>query len=170
MKKTNLAALFLVAATGVANAGGSAGSIGVGGEYQLSGLGGLSANYDAGNFHVGGFLSLNDPDGEDNTDFGVGVRFFYHIASTAMSDFSVGGSVGLFSEGKPALEPPVTPDGERYNNLYLEPGFQIRAFVTPNVALSFTGGLLIRALDDSGLELGAQATGIAGVHYYFFGQ
>lgn len=168
MKKTNLAALFLVAATGVANAGGSAGSIGVGGEYQLSGLGGLSANYDAGNFHVGGFLSLNDPDGEDNTDFGVGVRFFYHIASTAMSDFSVGGSVGLQSDGVP----PMTPggDGTRDTNVYIEPGFQIRAFVTPNVALSFTGGLLIRAVDDGGLALGAQPTGIAGVHYYFFGQ
>ena len=34
----------------------------------------------------------------------------------------------------------------------------------------FTGGLVIRALDDSGVQFGAQVTGIAGVHYYFFGQ
>lgn len=167
MKKTNLAALFLMAAAGVAHAGGSEGSIGVGGEYQLSGLGGLSANYDGGRFHVGGFLALDDPDGDDNTDFGVGVRFFYHIASTAMSDFSVGGSIGLESDATPAMAP---LDSRRDQNLFLEPGFQIRAFVTPNVALSFTGGLLIRALDDSGLALTAQPTGIAGVHYYFFGQ
>lgn len=168
MKKTNLAALFLMAAAGVAHAGGSEGSIGVGGEYQLSGLGGLSANYDGGKFHVGGFLALNDPDGDDNTDFGVGVRFFYHIASTAMSDFSVGGSVGLESDATPGS--PGLPESTRDQNLFLEPGFQIRAFVASNVALSFTGGLLIRALDDSGLALTAQATGIAGVHYYFFGQ
>lgn len=167
MKKTNLAALFLMAAAGVAHAGGSEGSIGVGGEYQLSGLGGLSANYDGGRFHVGGFLALDDPDGDDNTDFGVGVRFFYHIASTAMSDFSVGGSIGLESDATPGM---LGADGTRDQNLFLEPGFQIRAFVTPNVALSFTGGLLIRALDDSGLALTAQPTGIAGVHYYFFGQ
>lgn len=168
MKKTNLAAVFLMAAVGVAHAGGSEGSIGVGGEAQLSGLGGLSANYDAGKFHVGGFLALNDPDGEDNTDFGLGVRFFYHIASTAMSDFSVGGGVGYLSDATPAVVPGA--DGTRDSNLYLEPGFQIRAFITPNVALSFTGGLLIRALDDSGLSLTSQVNGVAGVHYYFFGQ
>lgn len=168
MKKTQLAMLFVMATAGAANAGGSEGSIGVGAEYQLSGPGGVSFNYDAGKFHVGAFLGLNDEAGDDNTDFTVGARFYYHIASTAMSDFSVGGSVGILSDATPAMTP--GGDSDRDTNLYLEPGFQIRAFVASNVALSFSGGLAIRLLDDEGTEFGAQATGIAGVHYYFFGQ
>jgi len=168
MKKTQLALLFVMASAGAASAGGSEGSLGIGGEYQLNGLGGASFNYDGGKFHVGAFLSLRDPDGDDNTDFGIGARFYYHVASTAMSDFSVGGSVGLLSDAEPSPVPGM--DGDRNNNLYIEPGFQIRAFVASNVALSFTGGLVIRALDDSGLDFGAQVTGVAGVHYYFFGQ
>jgi hypothetical protein len=167
-KTPKLALVFLMAATGVAGAGGSDGSIGVGGEYQLNGIGGASFNYDGGKFHVGAFLGLNDPDGADNTDFTIGARFYYHVASTAMSDFSVGGSVGLLSDGIPPTG--GIGDGTRNTNLYLEPGFQIRAFIASNVALSFTGGLVIRALDDSGVQFGAQANGIAGIHYYFFGQ
>jgi hypothetical protein len=166
--KTKLAMLFVMATAGAASAGGSEGSIGIGGEYQLNGIGGASFNYDAGKFHVGAFLGLDDPAGDDNTDFNVGARFYYHVASTAMSDFSVGGSVGLLSDGIPPTG--GVGDGERNTNLYIEPGFQIRAFVASNVALSFTGGLVIRALDDEGLSFGAQPTGIAGVHYYFFGQ
>ncbi len=167
MTKTKLAMLFVMATVGAASAGGSEGSLGVGGEYQLNGTGGASFNYDAGKFHVGAFLGLHDPDGADNTDFSIGARFYYHVASTAMSDFSVGGSVGLFSHDEPAG---TGGNGDRQNSLYIEPGFQIRAFIASNVALSFTGGIVIRALDDSGLDVGAQVTGIAGVHYYFFGQ
>lgn len=166
-KTPKLAMLIVMATAGIASAGGSEGSLGVGGEYQLNGIGGASLNYDAGKFHVGGFLGLNDPDGADNTDFDLGVRFYYHVASTAMSDFSIGGSIGILSDATPGMG---GGDGTRDTNLYLEPGFQIRAFIASNVALSFTGGLVIRALDDSGVQFGAQATGIAGVHYYFFGQ
>ena len=168
MKTPQLAMLFLMAAAGVASAGGSAGSIGVGGEYQLNGIGGASFNYDGGKFHVGAFLGLNDPQGADNTDFTIGGRFFYHVASTAMSDFSVGGSVGILSDGIPPTG--GVGKGTRDTNLYVEPGFQIRAFIASNVALSFSGGIVIRALDDSGVQFGAQFTGVAGVHYYFFGQ
>jgi len=168
MKTPKLALLFVMAAAGAASAGGSEGAIGVGAEYQLNGTGGASFNYDGGKFHVGAFLGLNDPSGDDNTDFAIGARFYYHVASTAMSDFSVGGSVGILSDAEPNPLPGM--DGDRNTNLYLEPGFQIRAFVASNVALSFSGGLVIRLLDDSGTQFGAQATGIAGVHYYFFGQ
>lgn len=163
-KTTLLAALVIVGATGVAQAGGSEGSIGVGAEVMLSGTGGASINYDAGKFHVGGFLGVNDGDGPNNTDFDIGARFFYHVAATAMSDFSVGGGIGIVSlDGQgPAMD-------DRNTLLFIEPAFQIRAFISSNVALSFTGGLSIGALDAGGLLFTGQVTGIAGVHYYFFG-
>lgn len=157
MKHSILVAIVLLAATGSASAGGQPGSIGVGAEYQLSGLGGVSFNYDAGLFHAGGFLGFNDPEDDNNTTFDIGGRFYYHIASTAMSDFSLGGGLGIshFSAG------------EGTTVMYLEPGFQIRAFVAANVALSFTAGISIGTFDRSDVVVTGDATGTAGVHYYF---
>lgn len=160
MKQTFLAAALVVASAGVAHAGGQPGSIGVGAEFQISNTGGLSVNYDAGKFHLGGFLSVDDPAGGDNTRFDIGGRFFFHVASTASADFSVGGSLGLSSRDP-------GPNLDRQNFLFIEPSFQIRAFIVPNVALSFTGGFSIGAADASDLVIDGQATGIAGVHYYF---
>lgn len=166
---TVLAALLL--ATGTAAAGGQDGSFGVGAEYSLAGvdvgggavtgLGGPSVNYDAGKFHVGGFLGVSDPAGDNNTDFALGGRFYYHVHSTAMSDFGVGGTVGFLSVDDRA-------GGSRGTFVFIEPGIQIRAFVAANVALSFSAGLSIGAGDASGLSFAGQATGAAGIHYYFF--
>jgi hypothetical protein len=167
---TSLAALLVVFATSrSAEAGGQEGTIGVGAEFGLASildpvnLGGVSLNYDAGMFHVGGFLGFADPEGADNTSFAIGGRFYYHVHQMASSDFSVGGNVGVLSV-------PVggDPDDERATLMYIEPGFQIRAFVATNVALSFTGGLVIGAIDTSGLAIGASPSGNAGFHYYFF--
>lgn len=172
MTKTSfLVPLFLATATTAANAGGQAGSLGVGVEAQLSGINGMSVNYDAGMFHAGGVLGYYDPAGGDNSVFEVGGRFYYHLHSTAMADFSLGGGLGI------ASVPTGNPADERDLNVYLEPGFQIRMFVASNVALSFTGGLLLGLADArdrnapglaSGLEITGQFNGIAGVHYYFF--
>jgi len=147
MNKTLLATIVVLATAGTASAGGVAGSVGVGAEFQLSGIGGLSANYDAGKFHVGGFVGFFDPDGPANT-FDIGGRFFYHVASTPTSDFGVGGGLGIQS-----LKPAV---GDSSTNVFIEPSFQIRMFVVQNVALSFTGGI----------EIG-NISGEAGIHYYF---
>jgi hypothetical protein len=144
---------------GTASAGGQAGSIGVGAEIQLSNASGISVNYDAGKFHAGGFFGLDDPAGASNDTVNIGGRFFYHIASTAMSDFSVGGGVGIQSVNHAT--------GGRDTFLFLEPGFQIRAFVVSNVALSFTGGISIGTLDASGVKVAGDFAGTAGVHYYF---
>lgn len=159
MKQILFAAAVVASSAGVASAGGMAGSIGVGTEVQLSGVGGLSANYDAGRFHVGGFVGVDDPAGADNTRFDIGGRFFFHVASTAMSDFSLGGSLGIRQISAPG-------DGDQ-TQLFIEPGFQIRAFIASNVALSFTGGISIGAADASDLVIDGQVNGIAGVHYYF---
>ncbi len=161
IKTTLLATIFVLTASAAARAGGQAGSLGLGAEFQINGTGGASMNYDAGKFHVGGFLGVHDPDGADNTDIAVGGRFFYHVHSTAMSDFGLGGSIGILSDGN--------GPGGRNTLLYIEPSFQIRLFVAANVALSFTAGLVIGAVDSTdNLILSGQPTGIAGVHYYFF--
>jgi hypothetical protein len=163
MKHTIVATILVLLAVGPAHAGGQPGSIGVGAEFQLSGLGGLSANYDEGKFHAGGFLGLSDPAGINNTVFDIGGRFYYHLAATAMSDFSIGGSLGIRSEyANPGMQ-----NSGRLTAVLLEPGFQIRAFLAANVALSFSGGFSIGAADASGLALTGQVTGAAGVHYYF---
>lgn len=145
---------------GTAFAGGSEGSLGVGAEFQLSGLGGMSGNFDMGQFHVGGFLSFEDDDGPDNTDIGIGGRFYYHLHSTAMSDFSVGGSVGLGFLGGPA------DSGQTI--IFLEPGIQTRAFVASNVALSFSAGLSLGVGDAQGVRINGQPVLAGGIHYYFF--
>ena len=163
MKQTLLAAIVVLATAGTAStarAGGLPGSIGVGAEFNLSTIGGLSVNYDTGKFHVGGFLGFDDPAGASNETIQIGGRFFYHIASTAMSDFSLGGGLAFQSANNPA------PAG-RTTALYLEPGFQIRAFIASNVALSFTGGISIGTVDASRVQINGDLTGTAGVHYYF---
>jgi hypothetical protein len=157
MKHIILVAVLVVGGFSTAHAGGQPGSVGVGAEFQLSGLGGLSVNYDAGKFHAGGFLGFADPAGGGNTTFDIGGRFFFHIASTAMSDFSIGGSLGI--EHLDA--------GGGTTNVFLEPSFQIRAFLASNVALSFSGGISIGTGDESRVDVTAQFTGAAGVHYYF---
>lgn len=160
MTKILLASMIVLASAGTASAGGQPGSIGVGAEFQISGIGGLSVNYDTGKFHVGGFLGFFDPAGADNTTVDIGGRFFWHIASTAMSDFSLGGGIGVQSLSR---QPPLS----RLTSLFLEPGFQIRAFLASNVALSFTGGIEIGAVDASEVNITGAISGEAGIHYYF---
>lgn len=161
MKKTLLASAIVLAMAGTASAGGAPNTIGVGAEFQLSGIGGLSANYDAGQFHVGGFLGFFDPAGDNNTTVDIGGRFFWHIASSASADFSLGGSLGIQNAH-------AAGSGDSITNLFIEPSFQIRAFITPNVALSFTGGFEVGAADADEVNITGQAVVEGGVHYYFF--
>jgi hypothetical protein len=173
---TLLTALLLLGVGGVARAGGQSGSIGVGIEQAipgfeeadfgagavLTGNTALSVNFDGGKFHAGGFLGFQDPAGQFNTFFTIGGRFYYHVHSTAMADFGIGGQLGIGYR-------PTGQMMDRYDtDIFIEPGFQIRAFLASNVAISFTAGMVIGAVDASGIELGGQVQGAAGVHYYFF--
>jgi hypothetical protein len=161
LKTITLSAALVMMAAGVAQAGGQPGSLGVGAEYQLSGLGGASVNYDAGDFHVGGFLAFADNEGPDNTVFSVGARFFYHVHSTAMSDFGIGGNLGIISE-------PGDPDpDERLTGVFIEPALQMRVFLAANVAISAATGVVIGVVDANGVGITGQ-TITAGIHYYFF--
>lgn len=171
MKTLTHAAMLLAATTSIASAGGQEATVGVGAEFQQAAgpaggrLGGPSVNYDAGKYHLGGFLGFFDGDGSNNTELAFGARFYYHIHSTAMADFGIGGTVGLLNYDSPT----VTDPDNRDTALYIEPGFQIRCFVASNVALSFGAGLSIGALDaPGGFSTATTVTGSAGVHYYFF--
>ena len=61
----------------------------------------MSFSYDAGKFHAGAFLSFRDEAGDDNTDIGVGGRFYWHVHSTPLSDFSFGGNLGVLFDNEP---------------------------------------------------------------------
>lgn len=149
-------------------AGGDDGALGVGAESDISGrVGGLSLTYNMESFHVGGLLGFSDaPDpsglGADTSSFTIGGRGYYHVASTSASDFGVGG--GLYLRHTKYELP---GDDDSTDELILDLGFQIRAFITPNVALSFTGGLNVGAADADGVTLAGSLNGGAGVHYYF---
>ena len=159
MKKLFLIAV-LVLAPATAFAGGSAGSIGVGAEISTLNQTLVSLNYDAGAFHVGGGFGFVDERpivGGDN-NLALAARFYYHLHSTALADFGIGAEV-LF----------VDASGSNNTGFDILGGFQIRSFISTNVALSFTGGFVIGAGDGSdGVALGATPVGAAGVHYYFF--
>ena len=156
----------LLCAASPAFAGGSEGSIGVGAEFNLAAVtvpfGGVSANYDMGQFHVGGALGFADGGGDDDTYYSIGGRFYYHVHSTAMSDFGVGGELHIASVGD------GDPDTDNLTFMILEPGVQLRAFVASNVALSFSAGIAVGLMDADGFAMTGQVTGGAGVHYYFF--
>jgi hypothetical protein len=163
-KNIMLAALFVLVTAGPALAGGKEGSIGVGAEFGINGeTGGASANYDAGLFHVGGFLGFSDGPNNNDTDYTFGARFYFHVHETSLSDFGVGGMIGFFSEDDRGM-----PGMDRQGRLYFEPGIQFRAFIANNVALSFTAGISFGLADADGAILDGQFVGLAGVHYYFF--
>lgn len=181
-KHTLVCATVLAAlggAGGTALAGGQSGTIGVGVESNINGeTGGVSANYDGGKFHVGGFFGYADAPGPNNSDFSLGGRFYYHVHSTAMSDFGLGIGIGLASiDG--------FMDNQmrdvRHLDLFIEPSAQIRLFLAANVALSFTLGIVVATADADGVAFGGQGlassnngftagapTALAGIHYYFF--
>ncbi|CAN5443197.1 hypothetical protein BH11MYX1_BH11MYX1_32710 [soil metagenome] len=168
-KTSLLTTAFVIGAASAAHAGGQAGSIGVGAEYTLSGIGGVSLNYDAGAFHVGGALGYADPAGPDNSEFLIAGRFFYHVHHSAFADFSLGGQIGLDSvPGTPTV---LIPNPGRGTRLFIEPGFEIRAFLSSNVALSANGGFVIGTSDASEFDIGGSTSGLAGgfgIHYYFY--
>jgi hypothetical protein len=169
-KNIMLATILVLASAAPAGAGGKEGSIGVGAEFGLNAeTGGASMNYDAGKFHFGGFLGLFDGGGDNDTDYTLGARFYYHLHDTPQSDFGVGGSIGFASIDHRNIAPL-----ERRSDLYFEPGIQFRAFISSNVALSFTAGISFGLVDADGAVITGQTIGGAGlvatggVHYYFF--
>ena len=155
--------LAVLLAAAPAFAGGSKGSIGVGVDLPLAAgvLPEVALDYDAGAFHVGGGLGVENPEGPNNTDVEFSGHFYYHVASSAMADFGVGGDILFQSIGQGNGNGTAT-------NVFLEPGAQIRAFIASNVALSLSLGMSIGVGDSSNFYFGSRPEGEAGLRYYFF--
>jgi hypothetical protein len=147
--------------------GGGAG-IGVGAAVTLTGLGafGPGAQFvcDASIFHVEALFGFNSREvggGERGTIYAFGVGGWYHLHRGASSDFSVGALIGIDTTSGPGASQTVTA---------FEPGAQVRAFVTPNVAAFARVGLAF-LFGDTGngtnVGLGGQATGGFGFTYFF---
>jgi len=120
--------------------------------------------YDTGVFQIGGMLILLSV--EDNvTVMGAGGRFYYAIHRGERSDFSVGGGLALVN---------TDPDGaaDSTNDFHLEGGGKIRAFITPNVALTSSLGIgFVLADDDSGPDvfgITGNLNASVGISYYFW--
>lgn len=135
--------------------------LGLGAAAMFAGPGGVSVAYDAGPWHLDSMLGVEKRDSnnaeERRPSFGLGGRFWYHLHKAANADFSVGGGLGIERNG-PRRDFIVT----------LEGGGQLRAFIVSNVALSVSGGLGLRTIDRSTVDIGAQFISSAAIHYYFY--
>jgi Outer membrane protein beta-barrel domain len=151
----------------------ASGGLGVGATMYVSGLAGPEVVYDFGVWHLGGMLAFNhQPNAANNNStntFDFGVNAWYHLHLGESSDFSVGGGFGLLT-----ISPPV---GNSATAFEFEPGAQIRAFITPNVALH-AGMAFIFAFGDQAnggmngaltkqIALAGQVTSNFGITYYF---
>jgi len=146
------------------------GGLGVGATMYTSGLFGPEVVYDFGLWHLEGMLGFDHrpESGAGNavtvTTFDFGVGGWYHLHLGENSDFSLGAAFGLLTES-----PSV---GNGATAFELEPGAQVRAFITPNVALH--GGLgFVFAFGDyvpplqKQVSLDGQISGDFGFTYYF---
>lgn len=166
MRKTILCTLALFGAlalgTAEARAQASSGSgLGVGVEATITGLNGPAIVYQAPQFHIDGVIGVNSLGLGGGDNFLIAGRFFYEIHSGELSDFSLGGGIGIINfDNDP---------GDDDADLHFEAGAQIRAFLAPNVALSTSLGLgfVVDEGDDDFGILG-QLTGAMGVTYFFF--
>jgi hypothetical protein len=157
-----LAFLATIAAASAASAQGSdATGLGIGAQSTLTGLSGPTVTYQTPQFHVEGILGFFDNDAV--TEYDIAGRFFWEVHSTAASDLSIGGGLGIQS---------VDLGPETDNDIHIEVGARIRAFVAENVALGATLGLGLESgednEDDDVVFLNGQLVGAIGVTYFFF--
>jgi hypothetical protein len=135
----------------------------VGGVVWLGGLAGGLFVYDQAMWHVEGtlgFLSVSQG-GSSATTFQLGASGWYHLARGASSDFSIGGGFGFENQSPPNNMPST-------HQFFLEPGAQIRVFLTPNVALSARVGLVLSFGDGpTTIDLTGQTTANFGFTYFF---
>lgn len=136
-----------------------AGNVGVGYAAMLDGPNGLNFVYDGGRWHADAILGFSNSDG-GGSELGIAARGWFHLHHTTSADFSIGGGLGFIHQNPPGPGSRDTTD--------IELGFQIRAFITSNVALGAFGGLAVLAGDGDGVHLGAQPLGDLSLTYYFF--
>jgi hypothetical protein len=144
------------------SAGGGAG-IGVGGVLWLGGLSGAQVVYDQAMWHLEGTLGFINASqgGSSSTTFNIGAAGWYHLARGASSDFSLGGGFGFQNVSPPGNVPST-------HQFFVEPGAEVRVFLTPNVALSARVGLMLSFGDGpTTIQLTGQTTTAFGFTYFF---
>lgn len=147
------------------------GGLGIGATAFLSGLVGPEVVYDFGAWHLAGTLGFTSTptgpngNGDRATVFDFGVGGWYHLHLGENSDFSLGGAFALVN-----VSPPM---GNSATGFEFEPGIQVRAFITPNVALHAGTGIVFAFGDETGVALNkqialvGQVTADFGFTYYF---
>lgn len=153
-----------LAASGSAQASPVAGRFGLGVIDTLGQGAGINGVYDGGPWHADATIALakidDAPIGDNDSRLSLGVHGWYHLNNGASSDFSVGGGLSFFR-----VDPPG--DNNTRSAVSIDAGFQIRAFVTSNVAVSGFGGLQIVTGDSDGYALGGQPLGAFALTYFF---
>jgi hypothetical protein len=150
--------------------------LGIGVAAFVSGLNGPQVVYDFGIWHIEGILGFDRRDGGGMapatvTTFDFGVSAWYHLSMGESSDFSLGGGFGFINQSNSA-------GGGSNNATVIEPGAQIRAFITPNVALHARLGISMVFGDGVGsndaiigmsphVSLNARPMGGFGLTYFF---
>ncbi len=129
---------------------------GVGAMTMLNGTSGALGTWGSpgGGFHVDGFFGLHryPVAGGNTTSISIGGRFWYHLHAASFADFSVGGGLG-YTHWRTG----VGPGSESRDDLSLEVGGQIRAFIVPNVALIADLGLGATFGNEDDIMIGGQA-------------
>jgi hypothetical protein len=165
--KTAFFAVVICAGIGVASSARAEtpvhGQFGLGIADTLGGPPGINGVFDAGIWHAEATLRLSNLDNTSRID--LGGHGWYHLHTGASSDFSVGGGLSLAR---------VDPEGNRPDGssnassiIGIDLGFQIRAFVTSNVAVAATGGLQVLTGDGDGFVLGGQPIAAFSFTYFF---
>jgi hypothetical protein len=109
-----------------------------------------------------GMLGFSAGDNQDDV-VNIGGSFFYKLARTDASDFSIGGGATLVFIDQDGGRNPGSDLG-----VALDLGAKIRAFLVPNVAVHVGLGLNI-LINDGGeaFALGSRLAGNAGIVYFF---
>jgi hypothetical protein len=144
------------------------GGFGLGAEAFVSGLAGPEVVYDAGGWHLEGLLGFDrrpagGPNPPSTTTFDFGVSGWYHLHVGASSDFSLGGGFALLTSS--------TGNAGTATGFEFEPGAEIRAFVTPNVAVSAKLGIVLAFGDRVGVfqqQIGLDGQLVAGFGLTYF--
>jgi hypothetical protein len=157
--------LVLATALGVAMVPGRAeaqspvaGKLGLGVVETFGGNTGLNLVFDGGPWHAEGLLFLSGIEGDSRID--LGARGWFHLHSTTNADFSVGGGLGI-----DRWDP--SGDNNTRTVVGIDLGFNIRAFVTSNVAVGAFGGLRVATGDRDGFQLGGTPLGAFSLTYFF---
>jgi hypothetical protein len=142
------------------------GQFGLGIADTLGGPTGINGVFDGGPWHAEVTLALSNANETSRID--LGAHGWFHLHTGASSDFSVGGGLSLDRVDPPGDRPAGLGGGSNASSTVgIDLGFQIRAFVTSNVAVAATGGLQVLTGDGDGFVLGGQPVGAFSLTYYF---